>query len=89
MGPVRYRPGQVLHVFRGSSTPTFDKYTEDGVALFTQTGINTFSRSSEGFPSDWKTNVPAFIRFLREHQWSEFSEYGEYPYVTAVEIKRL
>ncbi len=37
---------------------------------------------------DWKTNVPAFMKFVREHQWPSFLEYGEYPYVTADEIKK-
>jgi hypothetical protein len=32
--------------------------------------------------------VPAFIKFLREHQCPSFLEYGEYPYVTAVEVKK-
>jgi hypothetical protein len=37
---------------------------------------------------DWKSNVPAFIKFAREHQRPSFLEYGEYPYVTADEIKK-
>ncbi len=32
--------------------------------------------------------VPAFIKFVREHQCPSFLEYGEYPYVTADEIKK-
>ena len=30
----------------------------------------------EGFPEDWKTNAPAFIKFVREHQCPSFLEYG-------------
>ena len=41
----------------------------------------------EGFPTDWKTNTPAFIEFLRAHQCPSFLEYGEYPYVTSDEVK--
>jgi hypothetical protein len=37
---------------------------------------------------DWKTNAPAFIKFVREHQCPSFLEYGEYPYVSAAEIKK-
>jgi hypothetical protein len=66
----------------------FDKYTEDAVALFSKTGINTIFEKLEGFPADWKTNVPAFIHFLREHQRPSFLEYGEYPYVTSGEVKK-
>jgi hypothetical protein len=32
--------------------------------------------------------VPAFIKFVREHHRPSFLEYGEYPYVTADEIKK-
>ena len=66
----------------------FDKYVEDAVALFTATGITTVFTNLEGFPEDWKTNVPAFIKFVREHQRPSFLEYGEYPYVGADEIKK-
>ena len=75
-------------MYQGIFDTDFDKYTEDAVALFTQTGINTIFEKLEGFPSDWKTNVPAFIKFLRDHQCPSFLEYGEYPYVTAGEIKK-
>jgi hypothetical protein len=37
---------------------------------------------------DCKTNAPAFIKFVRKHQCPSFLEYGEYPYVSAVEIKK-
>src|SRR5437660_6530927 len=75
-------------MYQGIFDTDFDKYTEDAVALFTQTGINTIFEKLEGFPMDWKTNVPAFVRFVREHQCPSFLEYGEYPYVTAGEIKK-
>src|SRR5205807_6788538 len=58
----------------------FDKYTEDAVALFKQTGVNTVFENLVGFPEDWKTNSPAFVKFVREHQCPSFLEYGEYPY---------
>jgi hypothetical protein len=31
--------------------------------------------------------LPAFIKFVREHHCPSFLEYGEYPYVSAEEIK--
>ena len=46
------------------------------------------STNLEGFPEDWKANPAAFIKFVREHQCPSFLEYGEYPYVTADEIKK-
>src|SRR5262249_6483933 len=67
---------------------TFDKYTEDPIALFKKTGVDTVFENLEGFPADWKTNTPAFTKFVREHQCPSFLEYGEYPFVSADEIKK-
>jgi len=75
-------------MYQGIFDTDFDKYTEDAVALFTKSGVNTVFENLEGFPEDWKTNVPAFAKFVREHQYPSFLEYGEYPYVTADEIKK-
>jgi hypothetical protein len=75
-------------MYQGIFDTDFDKYTEDAIALFTKTGINTVFENLEGFPMDWKTNAPAFVKFVREHQRPSFLEYGEYPYATADEIKK-
>ena len=75
-------------MYQGIFDTDFDKYTEDAVALFTKYGINTIFENLEGFPADWKTNTPAFIKFVREHQRPSFLEYAEYPYVSADEIKK-
>jgi hypothetical protein len=75
-------------MYQGIFDTDFDKYTEDAVALFTKYGVNTVFEHLEGFPEDWKTNVPAFVKFVREHQCPSFLEYGEYPYVSADEIKK-
>ena len=53
-----------------------------------QYGVTTVFVNLEGFPEDWKTNPPAFIEFVRDHQCPSFLEYGEYPYVGAEEIKK-
>ena len=74
--------------YQGIFDTDFDKYTDDAVALFAASGINTVFENLEGFPDDWKTNVPAFIKFVRDHHHPSFLEYGEYPYVTADEIKK-
>jgi len=75
-------------MYQGIFDTDFDKYTEDAVALFSATGITTIFTKLEGFPEDWKTNAPAFIRFVLDHQQPSFLEYGEYPFVTAREIKK-
>jgi hypothetical protein len=75
-------------MYQGIFDTDFDKYTEDAVSLFSQYGIDTVFENLEGFPQDWKTNAPAFIKFVRDHQQQSFLEYGEYPYVSADEIKK-
>src|SRR6188474_1173690 len=80
--------GDTYFMYQGIFDTDFDKYTEDAVALFTKYGINTVFENLEGFPMDWKTNTPAFLKFVREHQRPSFLEYGEYPYVSAEEIKK-
>ncbi len=79
---------ETYFMYQGIFDTDFDKYTNDAVAIFINTGINTVFENLEGFPEDWKPNVPAFIKFVREHQRPSFLEYGEYPYVTADEIKK-
>jgi hypothetical protein len=79
---------ETYFMYQGIFDTDFDKYTEDAVALFSKYGINTVFENLEGFPADWKTNTPAFIKFVREHQRPSFLEYGEYPFVTAEEIKK-
>jgi hypothetical protein len=37
---------------------------------------------------DWKTNPEGFAKFVRAHQCPSFMEYGEYPFVSADEIKK-
>lgn len=75
-------------MYQGIFDTDFDKYTEDAITLFKQTGVDTVFENLEGFPVDWKTNAPAFVKFVREHQRPSFLEYGEYPFVSAEEIKK-
>jgi hypothetical protein len=74
--------------YQGIFDTDFDKYTEDAIRLFSESGVTTVFTNLEGFPEDWKTNPDAFITFVREHQCPSFLEYGEYPYVTADEVKK-
>ena len=52
--------GETYFQYMGIFDTDFDKYTEDAVAIFAATGINTVFENLEGFPKDWKTN-PAGI----------------------------
>src|SRR5947207_10738023 len=80
--------GETYFMYQGIFDTDFDKYTEDAVAIFASSGLRTVFENLEGFPADWQTNAPAFVRFLRDHQCPSFLEYGEYPYVSADEIKK-
>jgi hypothetical protein len=80
--------GDTYFQYMGIFDTDFDKYTEDAVAIFAATGLNTVFENLEGFPKDWKTNAAAFIKFVRDHHRPSFLEYGEYPYVSADEIKK-
>ncbi|MGA9006489.1 MAG: hypothetical protein WB495_06250 [Xanthobacteraceae bacterium] len=80
--------GDTYFMYQGIFDTDFDKYTEDAITLFKKTGVDTVFENLDGFPMDWKTNAPAFGKFVREHQCPSFLEYGEYPFVTADEIKK-
>jgi hypothetical protein len=80
--------GETYFQYMGIFDTDFDKYTEDAIGLFAASGLTTVFENLEGFPKDWKTNAPAFIKFVREHQRPSFLEYGEYPFVSADEIKK-
>ena len=79
---------EIYFMYQGIFDTDFDKYVEDAIQLFASTGITTIFEKLEGFPTDWRTNASAFVGFVREHQRPSFLEYGEYPYVTAEEIKK-
>jgi hypothetical protein len=86
---VLFDVGSGLHfMYQGIFDTDFDKYLEDAVALFNKTGIITVFVNMEGWPEDWRTNEPAVIKFFRDNQKPSFLEYGEYPYVTADEVKK-
>ena len=80
--------GVTYFMYQGIFDTDFDKYTEDAVALFISAGVNTVFENLQGFPEDWKTNPESFVRFVREHQYPSFLEYGEYPFFSADEIKK-
>jgi hypothetical protein len=86
---VLFDVGSGLHfMYQGIFDTDFDKYVEDAVALFNSTGITTVFVNLEGWPEDWRTNTVAVIKFFRDHQRPSFLEYGEYPFVTADEVKK-
>ena len=86
---VLFDVGSGLHfMYQGIFDTDFDKYIDDAIMLFNKTGITTVFVNLEGWPEDWRTNVQAVAKFFRKHQCPSFLEYGEYPYVSADEIKK-
>jgi hypothetical protein len=86
---VLFDVGSGLHfMYQGIFDTDFDKYVEDAVALFNSTGITTVFVNLEGWPEDWRTNTTAVIKFFRDKRRPSFLEYGEYPYVSADEVKK-
>jgi hypothetical protein len=86
---VLFDIGSGLHfMYQGIFDTDFDKYTDDAVALFSKSGISTVFENLEDFPADWKTNPSSFIKYVREHHFPSFLEYGEYPYVSGDEVKK-
>jgi hypothetical protein len=75
-------------MYQGIFDTSFDKYMDDALMLFLKTGVTTVFVNLEGFPEDWKENLPAVVKYFREHQVPSFLEYGEYPYVSSDEIKK-
>ncbi|MGA8321046.1 MAG: twin-arginine translocation signal domain-containing protein, partial [Xanthobacteraceae bacterium] len=67
--------GDTYFMYQGIFDTDFDKYTEDAITLFKKTGVDTVFENLDGFPMDWKTNAPAFGKFVREHQCPSFLEY--------------
>ena len=75
-------------MYQGIFDTDFDTYIDDAIKLFIETGVTTVFVNLEGFPDDWKTNVPAVTKFFRDHHRPSFMEYSEYPYATTDDIKK-
>ena len=88
LGPLCLSRAKPISCTRASSTPTSTNTPRMRWRCFTATGLKTVFENLEDFPADWETNPPAFIKFVRDHQCPSFLEYGEYPYVSADEIKK-
>jgi hypothetical protein len=75
---LHYLRWQVFHIngeayfqYQGIFDTDFDKYTEDAVALFSASGIDTVFENLEGFPKDWETRPEGFVKFVRDHHQAQ------------------
>ena len=79
--------GRDLLHYQGIFDTDFDKYTEDAVALFGRPGQHRL-RKPRRLSRGLEDESSAFVKFVRDHQCPSFLEYGEYPFVSADEIKK-
>ena len=75
-------------MYQGIFDTDFDKYTEDAVALLGPPALVLYSKTSKASLKIGRPSSEEFVKFVREHQCPSFLEYGEYPYVSADEIKK-
>ena len=81
--------GSGLHFqYQGIFDTDFDKYTEDAVQLFSATGITTMFTNSKGSQRIGRRTRTRSSNSSGSTRCPSFLEYGEYPYVTADEIKK-
>ena len=59
--------------YQGIFDTDVDKYTEDAVQLFSQSGMTTVFANLEGFPEDWTENPDVFVQFVRDHHYRSIS----------------
>ena len=75
-------------MYQGIFDTDFDKYVDDAVAIFNQDRHQHRFRQPRRISGGLEANRFGLIKFFREHQCPSFLEYGEYPYVSADEIKK-
>src|SRR3979411_1863632 len=80
--------GDTYLMYQAIFDTSFDKYTEDAVALFQKTVLTTAFENVEGWPAGWRPTPAAGVGFFRERHGPSFLEVAEYPYVSASEIKK-
>jgi hypothetical protein len=73
-------------MYIGIFDTNFDKYVDDAVMLFKQSGVATIFEQLEDFPENWRENPAAFAEYCRKHQAPSFMEYAEYPGATGSEV---
>lgn len=66
----------------------FDKYWEDFHPYFVQAGEKPVFMHAIGWPEDAMTNIPAFVKFFRDHQVNSLGEWGAFGGATQREIRK-
>ena len=80
--------GRPISCIRASSIRTLTSTPRMPWLCSGRLGSRRSSKTSKVFLRTGRRTLPAFVKFVREHQCPSFLEYGEYPYVSADEIKK-
>lgn len=78
---------EMFFMYQAVFDTDFDKYIEDIMPVFAG-GLEVTFTNLEGWPEDWRTNIPAQNKFFRDHHCPAFMEYASYPYVSADEVRK-
>ncbi|TGQ08682.1 MULTISPECIES: hypothetical protein [unclassified Mesorhizobium] len=78
---------EMFFMYQAVFDTDFDKYIEDIMPVFAS-GLEVSFVNLEGWPEDWRTNIPAQNKFFREHHCPAFMEYASYPFVSADEVRK-
>ena len=85
---VLFDVGSGLHfMYQGIFDAGIEEKPGDVLAGFVQSGIAIIFTHLQGWPEDWRTNPAAVTDFFRGHHCPSLLEYGEYPIVTADEVR--
>ena len=80
LGTVRHRQRYLLHV-SGHLRHRFRQVHRRRCRAFTKYGVNTVFENLEGFPEDWKTNVPGL------HQVRSRSSVPQLPGIRGIPVR--
>ena len=83
-----YRKHGADHRQRACTTRRVGETAADGCSAAHKKLGGRRGRNRHGWPEDWQTNLPALIERMRAHNFPSFLEYGQYPYVTADQVKK-
>src|SRR5436189_6099961 len=71
--------GETYFQYMGIFDTDFDKYTEDAVAIFAASGLNTVFENLEGFPKDWKRKDQASVNLFLNNTGPSSSNTVNFP----------
>ena len=73
--------GETYFMYQGIFDTDFDKYTEDAVAIFASSGLNTVFENLEGFPSGLEDQRPGV------HQVRPRTSLPEFPRIRRIPVR--